>query len=81
MGNFGEHHWGYFLSLVNIERDYRDLAQRDDLAVDTLGAPKTPAEAIASITEALASLRDTLRAAEEHQAAAKRHAARLDIDR
>ncbi|MDV6314256.1 hypothetical protein R3Q15_20635, partial [Gordonia amicalis] len=51
------------------------------LAVDTLGAPTTPAEAIASITEALATLRDTLRAAEEHQAAAKRHAARLYLDR
>ena len=66
---------------LDIERDYRDLAHRDDLAVDTLGAPTTPAEAIASITEALASLRDTLRAAEEHQAAAKRHAARFYIDR
>ena len=30
---------------LDIERNYRDLAQRDDLAVDTLGAPTTPAAA------------------------------------
>lgn len=30
---------------LDIERNYRDLAHRDDLAVDTLGAPHhTPAE-------------------------------------
>lgn len=66
--------------VLDIERSYRDLAQRDDLATDTLGAPTIPAEAIAGITEALASLRDALRAAEGRRDTAKQHAARLYID-
>ncbi len=66
--------------VLDIDRSYRDLAQRDDLAVDTLGAPTTPAAAIAGVTEALASLRDALRAAEEHRATAKQYAARLYIE-
>lgn len=66
---------------LGIERIYRALARRDNLAVDTLGAPTTPAESIASITEALAALRDALRAAELHHAEAKRHAARLYLAR
>ena len=35
--------------VLDIERSYRDLAQRDDLTTDTLGAPTTPAEAIAGM--------------------------------
>lgn len=66
--------------VLDNERSYRDLAQRD-IAVDTFGAPITPAEAIAGITEALVSLRGALRAAEEHRDTAKQHAARLYIDR
>jgi len=66
---------------VDIEREYRDLAHRDDLAVDTLGADTTPAECIAQVTEALTSLRRYLDAAEEARSAAKNAAARLFLDR
>lgn len=66
---------------VDIERDYRDLAHRDDLAADTLGADTTPAECIAQVTEALVALRRGLDAAEEARANAKRAAERLYIDR
>lgn len=66
---------------VEIERDYRDLAQRDDLAVDTLGAETTPAECIAQVTEALTAMRRALDAAEEARSVAKNAACRLFIDR
>ena len=66
---------------VHIERDYRALATRDDLAVDTLGADTTPAECIAQVTEELASMRRYLDAAEEARSAAKNAASRLYIDR
>lgn len=67
--------------VLTLDRDYRELGQRDDLAVDTLGAATTPGEALAAVTEALAAMRGSLRQAEEHLAVAKRHASRLFIDR
>lgn len=66
---------------VDIEREYRSLAQRDDLAVDTLGADTTPAECIAQVSEALTTMRRALDAAEDARSAAKNAAARLYIDR
>lgn len=66
---------------IEIERDYRELAQRDDLAVDTLGVETTPAECIAQVSEALITMRRYLDAAEEARSNAKRAAARLFIDR
>ena len=63
-----------------MERDYRELAQRDDLAVDTVGADTTPAECLAQVTEALASIRELLNAAEQARSTAKRAAARLYLD-
>ncbi len=65
---------------VDVERDYRELAQRDDLAVDTVGADTTPAECLAQVTEALASIRELLNAAEQARSTAKRAAARLYLD-
>ena len=65
---------------VDVERDYRELAQRDDLAVDTVGADTTPAECLAQVTEALASIRELLNAAEQARPPAKRAAARLYLD-
>ncbi|WP_461666506.1 hypothetical protein [Gordonia sputi] len=56
---------------VELERDFRDLAHRDDLAVDTLGAETTPAECIAQVAEALATMRRYLDAAEDARSAAK----------
>lgn len=66
---------------VDIERDFRALAHRDDLAVDTLGAETTPAECIAQVAEALATMRRYLDAAEDARSAAKNAAARLFLDR
>lgn len=66
---------------VELERDFRDLAHRDDLAVDTLGAETTPAECIAQVAEALATMRRYLDAAEDARSAAKNAAARLFLDR
>lgn len=66
---------------IEMERDYRELAERDDLAVDTLGVETTPAECIAQVTEALTAMRRYLDAAEEARSHAKRAAARLFIDR
>ena len=66
---------------VEIERDYRDLARREDLAVDTLGADTTPAECIAQVTEALSRMRRYLEDAEVARSAAKEAASRLFIDR
>ena len=66
---------------VDIEREYRALATRDDLAVDTLGADTTPAECIAQVVEALTTMRRALDAAEDARSAAKNAAARLYIDR
>lgn len=66
---------------VDIEREYRALANRDDLAVDTLGAEATPAECIAQVTEALTAMRRYLDAAEDARTVAKNAAARLFIDR
>lgn len=66
---------------VELERDFRDLARRDDLAVDTLGAETTPAECIAQVTEALTAMRRYLDAAEDARTIAKNAAARLFIDR
>lgn len=65
---------------VDLERDYRELAQRNDIATDTLGADTTPGEAIATVTEALAAMRQALDDVETHRATAKRAAARLYID-
>lgn len=67
--------------VLDIERDYRDLAERDDIAVDTLGASIIPGEALAVVTESLTALRRTLDDAENHRAQAKRAASRLYIDR
>lgn len=66
---------------VDIDRDFRALANRDDLAVDTLGAETTPAECIAQVTDELTSLRRYLDAAEDARSAAKNAAARLFLDR
>lgn len=66
---------------VDIDRDFRALANRDDLAVDTLGAETTPAECIAQVTDELTSLRRYLDAAEDASSAAKNAAARLFLDR
>lgn len=60
--------------IVGLERDYRVLGQRDNLAADTLGD-------IAEITEALASLRLLLLAAEVARERARSAAGRLiEID-
>lgn len=66
---------------MEVERDYRALAERDDLAVDTLGAATTPAECIAQITDALTALRNHLDAAEAARSDAKQAAVRLFFDR
>lgn len=66
---------------VDIEREYRDLARRNDLSVDTLGAETTPAECIAQVSEALTTMRRYLDGAEDARAHAKRAAERLYIDR
>ena len=65
---------------VELVRDYRALAQRDDLAVDTLGVETTPAECIAQVTECLTAMRRSLDDAEVWRSDAKRAAARLYID-
>lgn len=64
--------------IVGLERDYRALGQRDDLAVDTLSA-QTPTDCIAEITEALASLRRHLLAAEVARERARSAAGRLIV--
>jgi hypothetical protein len=66
---------------MEVERDYRALAERDDLAVDTLGVATTPAECIAQITDELTALRNHLDAAEAARADAKQAAARLSLER
>lgn len=66
---------------VELERDFRDLAHRDGLAVDTLGAETTPAECIAQVTKALTTMRRYLDGAEDARSAAKNAAARLFLDR
>ena len=66
---------------VELEREFRGLAERDDLAVDTLGAATTPAECIAQVTECLTTLRHSLDEAEAWRADAKNAASRLYIDR
>lgn len=65
---------------VDLDRNYRALAHRDDLAVDTLGAPTTPAECLAQVTEALTTMRRFLDAAEDARATAKNAASRLYIN-
>lgn len=66
---------------TELERDYRELAQRDDLAVDTLGVETTRAECIAQVAEALTALREHLDGAEAARSDAKRAAVRLYLDR
>lgn len=64
-------------TVIGLEHDYRRLSARDDLDVDTLGAPTTPGQTLAALTEALGALNTTLAAAEEHWRTANQHAARL----
>lgn len=64
-------------SVQSLERDYRDLAQRDDLAIDDLADDMTPAECIARVSEALIALRRSLADAEARRGEAKEAAARL----
>lgn len=67
-------------AVIDLERDYRRLSARDDLDVDTLGAPTTPGQTLAALTEALAALNTTLAAAEDHWHTANRHAGRLYLN-
>lgn len=67
-------------SATEYERDYRELAARDDIAVDGLGVETTPAECIAIIAESLAQMQRLLDDVEDQRATAQRAAARLFID-
>lgn len=67
--------------VLGLERDYRELAERDDLAVDDLGEDMTPAECLARVSESLAALRRGLGDAETRRSEAKQAAARLYVAR
>lgn len=62
--------------LVDARRELQELAQRDDIAVDTLGAETTPGEAIAIALDELAAFVLALDDAEQHRTAAQRAASR-----
>ncbi|MCX2966208.1 hypothetical protein [Gordonia aquimaris] len=64
-------------TVLGLERDYRALAERDDLAVDDLGDEMTPGECIARISESLAAVRRSISDAQTRHSEAKEAAARL----